>query len=80
MISYIDMRRSFPTPPNGVLIAKYGSKATNVRLGSASRPAHFGNAIVGRRVDVMRHYGHERFLVAAHDRGARVAVVTFNNP
>jgi haloacetate dehalogenase len=25
------------------------------------------------QVDVMRHYGHERFLVAAHDRGARVA-------
>jgi haloacetate dehalogenase len=23
-------------------------------------------------VDVMRHFGHERFLVAAHDRGARV--------
>jgi haloacetate dehalogenase len=25
------------------------------------------------QVDVMRHYGHERFFVAAHDRGARVA-------
>jgi haloacetate dehalogenase len=25
------------------------------------------------QVDVMRHCGHERFLVAAHDRGARVA-------
>jgi haloacetate dehalogenase len=24
------------------------------------------------QVDVMRHFGHERFLVAAHDRGARV--------
>ena len=25
------------------------------------------------QIDLMRHYGHERFLVAAHDRGARVA-------
>jgi haloacetate dehalogenase len=25
------------------------------------------------QVDVMRHHGHERFLVAVHDRGARVA-------
>ena len=25
------------------------------------------------QVDVMRQYGHERFVVAAHDRGARVA-------
>jgi haloacetate dehalogenase len=25
------------------------------------------------QVDVMRHFGHERLLVAAHDRGARVA-------
>jgi haloacetate dehalogenase len=24
------------------------------------------------QVDVMRHYGHERFMVVAHDRGARV--------
>src|SRR5689334_4515180 len=24
-------------------------------------------------VDVMRHFGHERFLVASHDRGSRVA-------
>jgi haloacetate dehalogenase len=30
-------------------------------------------AIAQDQVDVMRHYGHERFLVAAHDRGARVA-------
>jgi haloacetate dehalogenase len=30
-------------------------------------------AMAQDQLDVMRHYGHERFLVAAHDRGARVA-------
>jgi len=30
-------------------------------------------AMAQDQIDVMRHYGHERFLVAAHDRGARVA-------
>jgi haloacetate dehalogenase len=30
-------------------------------------------AMAQDQVDVMRHYGHDRFLVAAHDRGARVA-------
>src|SRR6266566_4547171 len=30
-------------------------------------------AMAQDQVDVMRHYGPERFLVAAHDRGARVA-------
>jgi haloacetate dehalogenase len=30
-------------------------------------------AMAQDQVDVMRHYGHERFLIAAHDRGARVA-------
>ena len=30
-------------------------------------------AMAQDQVDVMRYYGHERFLVAAHDRGARVA-------
>jgi hypothetical protein len=30
-------------------------------------------AMAQDQVDVMQHYGHERFLVAAHDRGARVA-------
>jgi haloacetate dehalogenase len=29
-------------------------------------------AMAQDQVDVMRHFGHERFLVAAHDRGARV--------
>jgi haloacetate dehalogenase len=29
-------------------------------------------AMATDQVDVMRHYGHERFLVLAHDRGARV--------
>ena len=30
-------------------------------------------AMATDQVDVMRHYGHERFSVLAHDRGARVA-------
>jgi haloacetate dehalogenase len=30
-------------------------------------------AMAQDQVDVMRHYGHDRFLVASHDRGARVA-------
>jgi haloacetate dehalogenase len=30
-------------------------------------------AMAQDQVDVMRHYGHDRVLVAAHDRGARVA-------
>jgi haloacetate dehalogenase len=30
-------------------------------------------AMAQDQLDVMRHYGHERFLVAAHDRGARAA-------
>jgi len=30
-------------------------------------------AMAQDQIDVMRHYGHERFLVTAHDRGARVA-------
>jgi haloacetate dehalogenase len=30
-------------------------------------------AMATDQVDVMRHYGHERYLVLAHDRGARVA-------
>jgi pimeloyl-ACP methyl ester carboxylesterase len=30
-------------------------------------------AMAQDQVDVMRHYGYDRFLVAAHDRGARVA-------
>jgi haloacetate dehalogenase len=29
-------------------------------------------AMARDQVDLMRHYGHKRFLVAAHDRGARV--------
>ncbi|BCF95606.1 hydrolase [Paraburkholderia sp. PGU19] len=30
-------------------------------------------AMAADQVDVMRHFGYERFLVCAHDRGARVA-------
>ena len=30
-------------------------------------------AMATDQIDVMRHYGHEHFLVLAHDRGARVA-------
>jgi len=29
-------------------------------------------AMAQDQVDIMRHYGHKRFLVVAHDRGARV--------
>jgi haloacetate dehalogenase len=30
-------------------------------------------AMAQDQIDVMRHFGHDRFLVVAHDRGARVA-------
>jgi haloacetate dehalogenase len=30
-------------------------------------------AMAQDQIDVMQHYGHDRFLVAGHDRGARVA-------
>jgi haloacetate dehalogenase len=30
-------------------------------------------AMANDQIDVMRHYGYDRFLVAAHDRGARAA-------
>jgi haloacetate dehalogenase len=30
-------------------------------------------AMAQDQVDVMRHFGHDRFLIAAHDRGARAA-------
>ena len=30
-------------------------------------------AMAQDQIDVMHHYGHDRFMVAAHDRGARVA-------
>jgi haloacetate dehalogenase len=38
-----------------------------------ARHENYGfRAMAQDQVDVMRYYGHERFLVAAHDRGARV--------
>jgi haloacetate dehalogenase len=37
-------------------------------------------AMAQDQVDVMRHYGHERFLVAAHDRGARDAPSLSRSP
>lgn len=55
--------------------------ATDLRgYGASSKPdgdsAHITyskRAMAADQVAVMRHFGHERFLVCAHDRGARVA-------
>jgi haloacetate dehalogenase len=41
--------------------------------GGARHENYSPRAFAQDQVDVMHHYGHERFLVAAHDRGARVA-------
>ncbi|MEM5399719.1 MULTISPECIES: alpha/beta fold hydrolase [Paraburkholderia] len=55
--------------------------ATDLRgYGASSKPAsddthaaYSKRAMAADQVEVMRHFGHERFLVCAHDRGARVA-------
>ncbi|HTR10431.1 MAG TPA: alpha/beta hydrolase [Paraburkholderia sp.] len=55
--------------------------ATDLRgYGGSSKPAsdathaaYSKRAMATDQVEVMRHFGHERFLVCAHDRGARVA-------
>jgi len=55
--------------------------ATDLRgYGGSSKPAsdathaaYSKRAMAADQVEVMRHFGHERFLVCAHDRGARVA-------
>ncbi|WP_213297928.1 alpha/beta fold hydrolase [Paraburkholderia sacchari] len=55
--------------------------ATDLRgYGASSRPAsdashaaYSKRAMAADQVEVMRHFGFERFLVCAHDRGARVA-------
>jgi len=55
--------------------------ATDLRgYGASSKPAgddahvtYSKRAMAADQVAVMRHFGHERFLVCAHDRGARVA-------
>jgi haloacetate dehalogenase len=49
--------------------------------GDSSRPTTDGDrhlnysfrAMALHQIDTMRHFGHEQFLVGAHDRGARVA-------
>jgi haloacetate dehalogenase len=44
------------------------------RPGGGERHENYSfRAMAQDQIDVMRHYGHERFLVVAHDRGARVA-------
>ncbi|RQH04732.1 alpha/beta fold hydrolase [Paraburkholderia dinghuensis] len=55
--------------------------ATDLRgYGASSKPAgdpahvtYSKREMASDQVAVMRHFGHERFLVCAHDRGARVA-------
>ncbi|MFP6557194.1 alpha/beta fold hydrolase [Paraburkholderia sp. B3] len=55
--------------------------ATDLRgYGASSKPegdpahaTYSKRAMAADQVEVMRHFGHERFLVCAHDRGARVA-------
>jgi haloacetate dehalogenase len=55
--------------------------ATDLRgYGASSKPAgdpahatYSKRAMAADQVEVMRHFGHQRFLVCAHDRGARVA-------
>jgi haloacetate dehalogenase len=55
--------------------------ATDLRgYGASSKPAgddahvtYSKREMANDQVEVMRHFGHERFLVCAHDRGARVA-------
>jgi haloacetate dehalogenase len=65
----------------GELAKHFTVIATDLRgYGASSKPpgddAHVTyskRAMAADQVAVMRHFGHERFLVCAHDRGARVA-------
>ena len=50
-----------------------GYGASGKPRGGARSENYSFRAMAQDQVDVMRHYGHDRFLVAAHDRGARVA-------
>jgi haloacetate dehalogenase len=49
----------------------YGASAKPAS--DATHAAYSKRAMAADQVAVMRHFGHERFLVCAHDRGARVA-------
>ncbi|HKT96910.1 MAG TPA: alpha/beta hydrolase [Paraburkholderia sp.] len=50
-----------------------GYGASDQPASDASHAAYAKRAMAADQVEVMRHFGFERFLVCAHDRGARVA-------
>jgi haloacetate dehalogenase len=50
-----------------------GYGASGKPASDASHAAYSKRAMAADQVEVMRHFGFERFLVCAHDRGARVA-------
>lgn len=50
-----------------------GYGASSKPASDASHAAYSKRTMAADQVDVMRHFGFERFLVCAHDRGARVA-------
>jgi haloacetate dehalogenase len=50
-----------------------GCGASAKPQGDARHTVYSKRAMAADQVDVMRHFGFERFLVCAHDRGARVA-------
>ncbi|RAR67028.1 haloacetate dehalogenase [Paraburkholderia unamae] len=50
-----------------------GYGASSKPASDATHAAYSKRAMAADQVEVMRHFGHERFLVCAHDRGARVA-------
>ncbi|WP_233861909.1 alpha/beta fold hydrolase [Paraburkholderia adhaesiva] len=50
-----------------------GYGASSKPAGDSSHVTYSKREMANDQVAVMRHFGHERFLVCAHDRGARVA-------
>jgi haloacetate dehalogenase len=50
-----------------------GYGASGKPAGDAAHLTYSKRAMAADQVALMRHFGHERFLVCAHDRGARVA-------
>jgi haloacetate dehalogenase len=50
-----------------------GYGASSKPAGDATHAAYSKRTMAADQVEVMHHFGHERFLVCAHDRGARVA-------
>ncbi|QBQ96065.1 alpha/beta fold hydrolase [Paraburkholderia pallida] len=50
-----------------------GYGASSKPVSDASHAAYSKRAMAADQVALMRHFGFERFLVCAHDRGARVA-------